>query len=256
MSTSYSDSISRIYDIHDKAKSWTSGPIHIIVATSMANDLPLKINLTETLGHRKRVPKANKRGDHNCYWLHSSINENNEDFRRHNIHPLFATACWHAGFLIHAEYDAEDKCIRFECFHSKHHNEERETEYRKNRERNVKDPDKPPIPRNWRKSARPLFGEEGHILCFFKFRLYYDESSKRWFLPMQQSGNPNHCGHVREPPEHLRIQCHLAPKEEVQISSDALNAQVPISATGSLFHERTGMTLESHQLRDTCRNRI
>lgn len=66
---------------------------------------------------------------------------------------------------------------------------------------------------------------------------------------MQQSGNRNHCGHIKEPPEHLRIQCHLAPTNEVQISSDALKAQVPISATSSLFHQRTGMSLESHQLR-------
>lgn len=249
MSTSYSDSISQIYGIHNEAKRWTSGAINIIVATSKANDLPLKINLTETLGHGKKVPRANKRGDHNCYWLPSSINENNEAFRRKHIHPLFTTACWNAGFIIHAEYDANDTCIVFKCFHSKHHNEEKQSQYRNNRERQVRNPDIPPLPRTWRKSARPVFGEEGHILCSFKLRLYYDELSKRWFLPKQQSGNPNHCGHIWEPPEHLRIQCHLAPKEEVQISSDAMNAHVPISATGSLFHERTGMTLEAHQLR-------
>ncbi len=249
MSTSYSDSISRIFEVHDKAKNWTSGSIYISVATSKTNDLPRKIDLTQTLGHSRRVPKESKRDDQTCYWLHSGINENNEDFRRKHIHPLFTTACWHAGFIINAQYEPKDKCIRFQCFHSKHHNEEKANDYTRNRDRNVKDPNTPPVPRTWRRSARPVLGKEGHTLCHFKFRVYYDESSKRWFLPIEQSGNPKHCGHVQEPPEHLRIQCHLAPAEEVQISSDALNAQVPISATGSLFHERTGMTLESHQLR-------
>jgi len=148
MSTSYSESISQIYRIRERAKNWTSGSIFITVtvASSKNNNLPLEIDLTETIGHNKRVPIADQRGDRNCYWLQSHINENSEEFRRKCINPLFASACWRAGFLIHAQYESKHKCIRFECNRSQHHSEERESQYFKNRERYVRDPSKPPVP--------------------------------------------------------------------------------------------------------------
>jgi len=104
--------------------------------------------------------------------------------KNENIHPIFVSACMKAGFLIHAEY--ENKKIQFSCNYSKYHNVERERKQAAKRERNVKDPSKPPMKRDWRRSSRPQQGKEGHVLCKFKFCVYYDDQSKRWFLPFQQ----------------------------------------------------------------------
>ena len=76
--TSYEKDIGEIYGIHEEAKNWKTGSIYIDVATSKANDLPLQLDLSSTIGHSKQVPIAGKRGDHNCYWLFSSICENNQ----------------------------------------------------------------------------------------------------------------------------------------------------------------------------------
>ena len=249
MTTSYANAVDEIFRVHEKAKIWTTGNIDLQVATSFTNDHPQVINLSESIGHNKRVPRPNMRNDSTCYWLPQSFNQNTEKYRKDNIHPYFATACYWAGFLVHAQYETAYKCIRFECNMAKYHDEAREKKYAADRERIVKDPSVPPEPRDYRRTTRPVKGVEGEVRCKFKFRVHWDEKTQRWFLPRQQSGDISHCGHIHESPELLRIQSHLAPQKAVEVAEDALDSFVPTAATGSLFNKRTGMHLEQHQLR-------
>ena len=136
-------------------------------------------------------------GGHNGYWMQQHLNENNESFRKKHIHPIFVRACHSAGFIVHGEYEKEIDGIVFECLMSKYHDEEKQKETSDKRERNVKDPTKPPVSRV-RRTARPLkkkskdtgdqlddegSGSKHKKACTFHFHLYWCESEKRWFLP-------------------------------------------------------------------------
>lgn len=227
------------------------GTIHIDMATSITDDNPKNINLSNTLGHSKYVPRRGKRDDSNCYWLPSTINQNNKDYRAEYIHPLFVLACREAGFIIHAEYECSMKAIRFGCKLKKYHNESKKKKYQADRPRDVRDPTQPPIPRE-RKTQLPLKHDdddkEDEDNCPFYFNVYWDEDSNRWFIPHQQKGSLDHCGHMHTNPDHIKIQSRHVPKEEIEISKDALDAKISATATGSLLKKRTGLTLDWQQL--------
>ena len=53
---------------------------------------------------------------------------------------------------------------------------------------------------------------------------------------------------MRIEPSELRIQSRFVQKEEIKISRDALDVKIPSTATASLLHKRTGLSLEWHQL--------
>lgn len=69
MSHSFRSAVEKLLDIQNDAKKWTTGTIHIDMATSFTDDNPKNINLSNTLGHSKYVPRRGKRDDSNCYWL-------------------------------------------------------------------------------------------------------------------------------------------------------------------------------------------
>jgi len=154
MTTSYSEAVDNIFHVHEQAKNWTTGAINIPVATSLDNDHPQIINLSETIDQGKNVPKPSKRSDDNCYWLPQSLSENHDKFRKEKIHPIFAQACFWAGFVVHGEYETRHKCIQFECMMSKYHDEEKKKKYAANRPRKVKNPEIPPEPRDSRREGQ------------------------------------------------------------------------------------------------------
>lgn len=251
MSHSFRSAVEKLLDIQNDAKKWTTGTIHIDMATSITDDNPKNINLSNTLGHSKYVPRRGKRDDSNCYWLPSTINQNNKDYRAEYIHPLFVLACREAGFIIHAEYECSMKAIRFGCKLKKYHNESKKKKYQADRPRDVRDPTQPPIPRE-RKTQLPLKHDdddkEDEDNCPFYFNVYWDEDSERWFIPHQQKGSLDHCGHMHTNPDHIKIQSRHVPKEEIEISKDALDAKISATATGSLLKKRTGLQLDWQQL--------
>ena len=65
---------------------------------------------------------------------------------------------------------------------------------------------------------------------------------------MQQRGCLDHCGHMKIEPKELRIQSRFVQREEIEVSKDALGVKIPSTATASLLHKRTGLSLEWHQL--------
>lgn len=261
MLPSYSDALSTFFSLHEQAENWKTGAINITVATAYNNDAPLQIDLSSTVGFNQNVPSQPKRSDANCYWLEAKFNVNTPSFRQEVIHPIFARSCHSAGFTIHAEYYNAQKCIQFECTMSKYHDEEREKSCLDKRERIVKNPSKPPVARPNRRSQRPVkadssdVGDDGSSdtkkvkkACPFRFRLYWDETRSRWFLPRQQRGCLDHCGHLQENPEFLRIRTKFAPTEEIQLSEDALECHISATETSNLLSKRTGLNLEWHQM--------
>ena len=143
------------------------------------------------------------------------------------------------------------KAIRFGCKLKKYHNESKKKKYQADRPRDVRDPTQPPIPRE-RKTQLPLKHDdddkEDEDNCPFYFNVYWDEDSNRWFIPHQQKGSLDHCGHMHTNPDHIKIQSRHVPKEEIEISKDALDAKISATATGSLLKKRTGLTLDWQQL--------
>ena len=87
--TSYLNSSNQLVLLKSAALYWTTGPIIITIASSIGKDDIKSINSSETIGKKAQVPSVGKRDNGNYYWLHSSINENNEQFRHERIHPMF-----------------------------------------------------------------------------------------------------------------------------------------------------------------------
>ena len=112
--SSYPVTINELFALQSKAEQWRSGDIFLQVHDSLHGTAVKTINLSQTIGHAKHVPRANKRDDSNCYWLAHTLNENNSDIRQKKIHPIFVRACRAAGFLVHGEYEKADRCIQFQ----------------------------------------------------------------------------------------------------------------------------------------------
>ena len=74
--------------------------MEILVHTSWSDDTEIVINITDTIGHGKQVPKTGKRDDSNCIWLNREWILNNEDFRAKVIIPYFIGAASEAGMKI------------------------------------------------------------------------------------------------------------------------------------------------------------
>ena len=254
MCLSFRSAVEKLLDIQNDAKKWKAGPISISVATSLTDDNPKIINISDTIGHGKYAPRKGKRNDSNCYWLPSTLNENNDDVRQTLIHPMFVLACREAGFIVHAEYEPSMQAIRFSCKRGKRHDEAKQKKYLAGKPRNVRDPAQAPIPRK-RKTQLALppksdddDDNDDNSICPFYFNVYWDEESKRWFLPHQQKGSLEHCGHMHICPQHLKIQSRHVPGEEIKISKDALDAKISATSTGTLLKKRTGIALDWQQL--------
>ena len=134
------ESITQLLSAQEAARHWATGPINITIATSKTNDQPISINLSDTIGHNKRVPRENKRDDNTCYWLHSSLNTNVHEFRVQQIHPMFVNAARDAGFIAHGKYVPSNKSIRFSCLKGDYHNDKKSKEYTAKKKRDVINP--------------------------------------------------------------------------------------------------------------------
>mmetsp|Transcript_29060 Transcript_29060/g.45729 ORF Transcript_29060/g.45729 Transcript_29060/m.45729 type:complete len:280 (-) Transcript_29060:136-975(-) len=174
-----------------EAHEWTPGRLVTSIATSLTNDNQIELDFSPTIGHGKNKPR--NPSDGNSYWLPAHLNQNTEIFRVKTIHPIFVNTCLSAGFKIHGDWIDREDCIMFKCTRSRYHNEDKNKKHAEGRTRDVKNASKPPLSRD-NKTERPI-KEEGEETCKFKFRVYWNEKRKRWFLPHQQRGVLQHCGH-------------------------------------------------------------
>jgi len=105
---------------------------------------------------------------------------------------------------------------------------------------------KPPVSRD-NKTERPI-KEDGEETCKFSFRVYWDDVQQRWFLPHQQNGNLQHCGHSHFESKYLRIKTKNLSQEELKLATDCFDSMNSATATGNLLNHRNDIGLEWHQL--------
>ena len=189
---------------------WTSGPINIQVSTSLSNDTSRIINLTPSIGHGKK--NRHRPYDSNSWFLSSTLNENNKEFRSKHIHPILVSACGKVGFKVTCRYIKSIKKIRVECQRGQFHNEEKNQKMhsKKNyiRKTNCKKgkgvgphnkltqlPIKQAV--NKAKNSdddsvdqsdqllvpRSVSERDNSYLCYFKFGVFYSDELHRWYFP-------------------------------------------------------------------------
>ena len=71
MAATVLETLAILAEAKKELQEWDCGRMDISVATSLADDTLVTINLSDTIGHRKKVPKPDKRDDSNCIWLNS-----------------------------------------------------------------------------------------------------------------------------------------------------------------------------------------
>ena len=97
----YTEALQQLETAKKAAEQWDSVFfLPISVAKSYANDALVDINLTDTLGHNKFVPRETKRDDNTCYWLPSSYIRNDHKFCQSEINTLLVIACKDVGFKV------------------------------------------------------------------------------------------------------------------------------------------------------------
>ena len=82
----FADALRQLQSLQNESKTWTPGPLQLVVATSLSDDTPKVIDFSKTVGHNKSRPKEGKRDDSTCYFLPQQYNKNDASFREDNIH--------------------------------------------------------------------------------------------------------------------------------------------------------------------------
>lgn len=234
-----------------------SGPLQLVVATSLSDGTPKVIDFSKTVGYNKSRPKVDNRDDSTCYFLPQKYNKNDQSFREDNIHGIFARMCHDAGFTVHAQYKKNMKAIVFSCIKGRFHNEEQNKKDNAKKSRdNVRNPTLPPKSRK-KKTKKLVKDEEEDVdpanTCKVRFTVYWCEKLERWFVPHQQGGTLQHCGHMHINPLHLGIRSKFLPKDELVLVKDARTAKISATATGSLVKDRTGYRLNWQQVHHLMR---
>ena len=76
------------------------------MARSFSDGTLVTINITETIGQRTKVPKAEKRNDDTCFWLDPDWTTNTPELRKSVIIPYFVMRAAEAGFKITGSWEA------------------------------------------------------------------------------------------------------------------------------------------------------
>ena len=107
----YGLACSRLFDLYDEAKQWSTSAVNITVATSLDSETTEVINLCETLDKTRIISKTVD--DSTCYFLPSTLNDNSVVYRRNVLAPFFARSCKDAGFAVMMGGFTEKPCLLF-----------------------------------------------------------------------------------------------------------------------------------------------
>lgn len=239
---------------------WTPDSIMVDVATSFTDDTTTTIDLVPTLGHKTKIKGLPKSPD-DVYWLPGYYNANNAMYREHYIAPKFIAACKIAGFSLAMKGWDKSKgkdvtqgwgWIILRCTRGRHHIEPKDPE--QDEETVEEGPTTAPTKLKKFRAQRPLKGEEDTCKC--QFKVFFDPTSNRWYLPKRQGGNASHLGHPRKDPELVRVR---ATAVGVQATEDAimqLKEHINSNQVSGYIDQKTGMTLEYHQIRHINKKRL
>ena len=244
---SYAQTMQQVEHLRKLARTWRSPPIMLLVAKSFENnDDIISVDITKTIDTNttRRVPRAGKRDDSNCYWLCKNLSKD-------DVICAIKNACRLAGFKAKCHYYEsyssagkpsdtgwlEVKCSRCE-FHdeekNKAHNEKKRStsEYTKGKGKGLTE--------NKKKSLKPVKGMEGHDeLCPVCFKIYFDVHSNRWFVWKGQKGEIVHQGHKQREPLDIRLETkYLLTEEDDELADQTAKSFISTAATKSLMETR------------------
>lgn len=251
---SYLTTMDNLCNVIESQKHWTSGPIHFTSASSKSNDAPMTVDLAKTMEKGKNKPRKGKRNDTTCYWLMSCLNKNDRETVS-EVKSIFINACKSAGFKVGGEYEPRHESIVFECNRSKFINRDKSLQqsrisYEKRiATLGVSEQEKPFI-RRGKRSSKPIEGRDGFdTKCKFRFSVYWDQDSMRWYVPKEQQGCLQHAGHMREDPLNIRLNSKfLGTKEQRQNIVDAVDSEVRPASAARIFETQSGEHLDWHQV--------
>ena len=239
--------------------------MEIEVATSLTGSAYKNINFTDTIGHRRQVPKEGKRDDDNCFWLSREWTDHSENTRATKVIPLFIVRASKAGCNTFSHWEKRYNKITFKCLRGRCNNEHSNRVDSAKRRPNIqlKKPHDQPIKRN-RKSQRPTklseeqiddpmlqeeMEESDLIKCKFMFSVFWDNLHSRWFIPKEQSGCKHHTGHPHIDHPQIRLQSrHALTVEEIGVAESAVASDITPRQTATMVQNRTGVSLERRQL--------
>ena len=231
MSSQYSQALEGISSALEACEAWTATEVMLQVATSLTDDTPVPIDLTETLISKGKHCQSNQC---NVYWLPKEFLVNTKEFRTTTLLPYFARACQAAGFNVLSKgYDKDRYYCRIVC--------QRGLFARNSRGSGTDEGIQT------HRSQRPFAGE--HKKCPFDFKVYWSNRSQRWYLPMCGNGDPKHDGHLRRAPETVRVLMKNTPIDERQIAQDILSQFGACTTTIAVLRKRTGLSVSKDQMK-------
>ena len=238
MSSQYSQALEDISTALEACESWTATQVIVEVTTSLTNDVPVQVDLMETL--KCKGKKSCRTKLHNVYWLPQSFSTNTKEFRDMHLVPYFARACQAAGFsVISKGWEHTRLLTRFICQRGRRAKDS-------NTDASIATGSNDTKPSHHR-SQRPFAGQ--HKICPFNFTVHWSPDKQRWYLPKIANGNPNHEGHLQRAPEIVRVLMKNAPINEREIAQDILSQFGACTTTVAVLRKRTGLSVSKDQIK-------
>ena len=98
MASSFSSNVDDLFNLHEQTLKWDANSIMITIASSLDNDAPIEVNLSDTIG---KVVHVSKNLSHDeVYWLPRRFSINTPEFCKSDLSPFFMLACKKAGFSV------------------------------------------------------------------------------------------------------------------------------------------------------------
>ena len=89
MATTVVGTLEILAKAREELDEWDCGRMYILVATSLTNGTLININLSDSIGHGKKVPKSEKQDSSNCFWLDLEWAENTDALCAKEVIPFF-----------------------------------------------------------------------------------------------------------------------------------------------------------------------
>jgi hypothetical protein len=278
--SSVADDMERLNDVYSKACNWETNYFPITVATSLLDDTPQVINLANTMGKKPSGnPYTNNPKAQSKYLLPAEFNQNTRAFRKYTLSPIFEHAAQSQGFNVTMKgWEQQYNKIRFICRRGRFAQLKKEeagtsptttdndyriplSTHRKRKKKKKGNKSKAKNTPVQRKKAVNTTGMPVKGLsekCPFQFCVYWDPNINRWFLPAEQQGSLQHCGHLWCQPELVSLPVKALPRDEIIMASDGTKEFMKASMLEALLFHQNATTIPTQKLQyfQSCQKRM
>jgi hypothetical protein len=219
-------------------------------------------------------PKAQSK-----YLLPAKFNQNTRAFRKYTLSPIFERAAQSQGFNVTMKgWEQQYNKIRFICRRGRFAQLKKEeagtsptttdndyriplSTHRKRKKKKKGNKSKAKNTPVQRKKAVNTTGMPVKGLsekCPFQFCVYWDPNINRWFLPAEQQGSLQHCGHLWCQPELVSLPVKALPRDEIIMASDGTKEFMKASMLEALLFRRNATTIPTQKLKyfQSCQKRM